>query len=214
MILLTLILQSQLFTPAPPLRKVNLEPVVSDIESHLPANHPYWDADRITWVHEGTHGINSWLRTHHGCPSFYLLRNRAILMQEPATTLSAVAARVPVSMRGEIYNLYLVQMQADWNEQPSYVFDEFSAYLNGAEARSALGISDRQETVRYAREFVGYSICVPWVANNNDPQMKAFLKYQIERARKYGSLSLLDARLRNFARSYFGPQWMKQNLGD
>lgn len=35
--------------PCPPIRQVDLPPVVGDIENHLPAGHPYRDADPITW---------------------------------------------------------------------------------------------------------------------------------------------------------------------
>jgi hypothetical protein len=50
-------------------------------------------------------------------------------------------------------------MQQSWNEQPSYVFDEWCAYTNGLEARYRLGIRDRQETGRYAAEFIAYAVC-------------------------------------------------------
>jgi hypothetical protein len=150
-----LLLLALIWTPAPPIRDVgNLGPIVTDVESHLYAGHPYRDADRITWVHEGSHGVSSLLRNKWGCPAFYVLQNRAVLMPEPRTTLSAVAGRVPQSLRGEVYNLYLIQMQQWWNNQPSFVFDEWVAYTNGAEARRRLGIPDREETLRYASEFI------------------------------------------------------------
>ena len=218
------------WTPCAPIRDVgDLGPVVTDIESHLPAGHPYRDADRITWTHEGTHGINSLLRNRYGCPAFYVLKNRAVLMQEPTTTLampwSAVAAKVPPSLRGEVYGLYLIQMQSYWNSQPTYVFDEWVAYTNGAEARQALGIRDRAETVRYMLEFCVYAACVPQAAGSDDPQMRAFYKWQVERAvalyRASGVKSnYLDrlrtepdaALLREYLRGYCGPQWAQRVL--
>ena len=112
---------------------------------------------------------------------FYILRDRAVLMQEPPTTLTAVAELVPRSLRGEVYNLYLVQMTDSWNEQPTYVFDEWTAYANGAEARQALGIKDRAETVRYALEFCVYAACVPRAAHSHDLVMGVFYRRQVER---------------------------------
>ena len=93
-----------------PIREVSgYPPILTDVESHLPAGHPYDDPDRITTVHECTHGINSLLRAQYGCRAFYVLKDRAVLLDEPATTLAAVAAQVPPSLRGEVYELYLVR---------------------------------------------------------------------------------------------------------
>jgi len=210
----------------PPIRAVgDLGPVVTDVENHLPAGHPYDDPDRITTIHEGSHGIHSLLRQKHGCPGFYVLENRGVLIQEPATTLAAVAQLVPPSLRGEVYDLYLVQMRGYWNEQPSYVFDEWTAYTNGADARQQLGIQDRRETVRYALEFCVYAVCVPLAAESGDLQLRAFIRWQIERAVKLYKASGIrsdylnglqtepDAsELRSFMRDYFGAQWTQRVL--
>ncbi len=213
-----------------PIRNVSGPPIIADVESHLPAGHVYDDPDQVTTVHECTHGINSLLRNRYGCPAFYVLRNRAVLMAEPATTLSwsTVADQVPVSLRGEVYGLYLKQMQNYWESNPTYVFDEWSAYTNGANARMALGIQDRGETVRYALEFSVYSMCVPRAAKSTDPQMRAFIMWQSERVLKIvtssGSSrdweylkklrSAPDAEsLRRYIRSYCGSAWARRVLG-
>ncbi len=209
----------------PPIREVgNLSPIVADVESHLPAGHPYDDADRITTVHECTHGINSLLRNTYGCPAFYVLENRAFLLKEPATTLARVAELVPPSLRGEVYDLYLVRAQRDWNDQPSYVFDEWAAYTNGAEARQQLGIQDRAETVRYMLEFCVYAVCVPEAAQS-DGQLRPFIRWQIERALKLCAASGIEsgyltrlrtsedaANLRDFIRDYLGRDWARKVL--
>ena len=207
-----------------PLRNVgNLGPVVTDIESHLPAGNVYQDADPITWCHEGTHGINSILRNRMRMPTFYVLNNRAVPLPEPATTLSAVAQVVPATLRGDVYGLYLVEAQSDWNEQPSYVFDEWSAYINGSDCRFQRGIQDRGETVQYMAEMSVYSICVAAAAKSADPQLRLFLMYQLERCVKlsrgrttaFDSLRLAgDAEgLRQFCRSYFGSEFTQSILG-
>ena len=222
---------ASIFTVAPPIRNVgDLPPIIADVESHLPAGHVYDDPDQVTTVHECTHVINSLLRNRYNCPAFYVLRNRAVLMQEPATTLSwsTVADQVPVSLRGEVYGLYLKQMQNYWESNPTYVFDEWSAYTNGANARMALGIKDRGETVRYAVEFIVYSMCVPRAAKSTDPQMRAFIMWQTERvlkivvssgsARDWEYLKKLQAdtdaeSLRRYIRSYCGAVWARKELG-
>jgi len=208
-----------LLTNYPPLRNVgNLGPVVTDIESHLPAGHPYRDNDRITWTHEGSHGIAGQLRNKCRQSGFYLLGNRAVLMHEPATTLSAVAAAVPLSLRGQVYRLYLVEGQRYWQNQPTYVFDEWVAYANGSEARQQLGIRDRAETVEYTLEFIPYSLCVAKASRSQDPQMKAFIRWHIERCLTFGNVNRLrtasDAEaLRQFTRTYLGAEWTKKTLG-
>lgn len=199
----------------------DLGPVVTDIESHLWPGNPYRESDKVGWVHEGTHGIAGLLRNKYHRPSFYVLQNRAVLMNEPPITLAAVARAVPSSLRGEIYGTYLLGAQRDWNNQPTYVFDEWVAYTNGSDARAQLGIQSRGETVGYAVEMSVYAICVPMAAHSADPQMRAFVRWQLERVVSLaGSDSLRRLReapdagaLRQFAKSYFGVEWTRRILG-
>jgi hypothetical protein len=201
--------------------------VVSDIEGHLNPGHPYRSSDRVGWVHEGTHGVNSQLRNTYKKPGFYVLEDRAVLLDEPNITLTDVANAVPKSLRGRGYALYLVRMAGSWNRQPTYVFDEWTAYTNGTEARYRRGIQERSDTIESMMDFSVYAICVPMVARSIDPQMRAFLMWHFERAlslyyasgdRPAESLTRLrteaDAEsLRQFARHYFGSQWTQQVLG-
>ncbi len=209
----------------PPLRTVkDYGPVVTDIESHLPARHPYREKDKIGWVHEGTHGINSQLRNTYHRPGFYVLKNRAVLLTEPNITLRDVARAVPKSLRGRCYNTYFVQARRSWNQQPTYVFDEWVAYINGSEARHQLGISKQRATVSYMMELCVYSLCV--AKASNDQRLKPFIKQQMKRTldiyAKSGVPSRLlatlrrasDAKsLRDFCRRYFGKQWTRTTLG-
>ena len=163
-----------------PIREVgNLGPVISDIESHLPSGQQYRDDDRITWTHEGTHGINSLLREKYGCPCFYVLDDGVARIEEPKTTLAKIAESIPVQFRGEVYNLYLVRAQSDWNEQPSYILDKWSAYTNGSFARMKLGIKNRQETVRYMMEFCVYASYLVYASR--DENLLKFYKWQYAR---------------------------------
>jgi len=212
----------------PPIRNAtNFDPIINDIESHLPVNHPYRDNDRVTWVHEGSHGIASQLRNQFGKPGFYLLENRAIILdRELLTTIGEVAKLVPVSLRGEVYQLYLVQSRRWWEHEPSYIFDEFVAYTNGSEARRQLCISSRGETIRYMLEFIVYSTSVIRSDKNTNLQTRLFIMWQIERAIKIYKQSgmssnyLIQLRIspdanefRQYMREYFGAKWTKQMLG-
>ncbi len=210
-----------IITPCQPSRPVSgLPPVLADIESHLWRGNPYREADHVGWVHEGTHGINGLLRDRYGRPGFYVLDNRAILIQEPATTISAVARLVPPSLCGEVYNLYLLRGQFYRNSRPSYLFDEWTAYTNGAVARRELGVTGRAETLRYAQEFCVYGFCVLWAARSRDPQTRAFVRWQVDRVLQIGPMtspSLLKLRsaadaanLRQYIRASFNADWAKR----
>ncbi len=211
-----------------PVRTVrDMGPVLTDVEGHLPQGHPYANpGDIVNWVHEGTHGVNSGLRQVYGYAAFYVLNDRAVRITEPAITLSAVAREVPASLRGFNYRLYFVQQLADWNEHPTYPFDEWTAYTNGAEARLRRNIPDRDDTVRFCMEFMPYSICVAKAAHDaglpDDPQMKAFIQWQAARCIRLGAeikltppnMMSADAEsLRDFCHLYFGALWTASNLG-
>lgn len=204
-----------------PVREVSETGVIGDARSHVTDN-TYDDPDPITTVHESTHGANSLLRNRFGKPAFYVLNNKAVLIDEPTTTLADVANIVPPSLRGDVYDLYLIRAQRDWNNQPSYVFDEATAYCNGTVARQQLGIQERSETVRYSTEFCVYSTCVVWASGSKDNQTREFLRWSIERALRFSwrpeYLDTLknssDAEgLRKFMRHYYGSTWTKKVFG-
>jgi hypothetical protein len=233
-----------------PIRQVgNLGVVLSDVESHMPPGHIYSDSDKITWAHETTHGINSRLRQQTYSTgsvlvykrmetlaqeknALYVLNNRYAVILEPNTTIRQVSGLVPPSLRGGVYNLYLVQSTGSWNNQPLYLFDEWVSYSNGAACRKDLEIQSRAETVQYMLEFNVYCICVAMATNSTDNQFKTFLQWHLERSmciykknQGLGDLSRSDNylnimrtsqdadRFRNFTRQYFGENWTKTTLG-
>jgi hypothetical protein len=243
------------FKNHPPLRKITkLGKVLSDIESHMPAGHIYRDSDRITWGHETTHGINSRLRMEYsrlrggsegyhgtwvgnrfksfaGINGFYVLEDQAVIIKEPNTTIQASARLVPRSLRGGVYNLYMIQQARSWGDTPLYIFDEWVSYANGSAVRLDLGISRRAETVKFMLEFNVYAICVAQASKSEDPQFKKFLMWHLERSMKLykdsvnlGDLSKSTAYLeltktssdasefRAFCRDYFGAEWTKKIL--
>ena len=192
-------------------------PVVTDVEQHLPARHVYRDDDKITWTHEGTHGIASQLRGKYQQPGFYLLNNNAYLLKEPKTTLAAVATKIPRSLRGAVYQLYCIDQQRYWNNEPSYLIDEWVAYLNGSLARRELGIEGRSETLRYLVEMAIYSTCVAQCVED-DGDLKAFLRHMWRQ-----TLLIVDsdvpvlkrlrtdpdaAKLYAWMQTYFGADWV------
>lgn len=168
---------------AKPIREVDgsLGKALGDIESHMPAGHPYRSSDRITWAHETTHGLNSYLRNALQKPGqpriqcLYVLNNQCAVLTEPrGVTLSQVARAVPAEQRGRVYQLYLVQQQRDWNDTPTYVLDEWVAYTNGAVVGRELGLDNRSE-VEFALEFSNYARVLAGLVE--DPAIKEFVAY-------------------------------------
>ena len=194
--------------------------IIADIDSQLEVGHPYVDADKITHTHEGTHGINSRLRGIHRTPGFYLLKGKALVLDaEPKVTLADVANVVPPSVRGDIYQTYLVFSRRWWNEQPSYMFDELTGYTNGAIARKELGIKSRGETVQYTAEMMIYSACVPFASGEENMNLKESLRIMLERAKSTGAREFIDLsdpdckEFIKFLQGYFGPVWTLRNFG-
>ena len=132
---------------------------LGDIESRLPDGHPYKDRDKMTWGHEGTHGINARLR--NGLKNYnaaYLLGGWVYFQSEPTTTLSIVKNNVPQALRGGVFDLYLIEQQRYWNSQPLYILDEFSAYTNSVFVGDELKMSSDRVGYGFEKgiELLGY----------------------------------------------------------
>ncbi len=128
-------------------KQTNISGYLGDIESRLPKRHPYKSNNYINWAHEGTHGVNSVLRNRYPgrINASYMLGGIAMIQTEPQITLKQLSKEIPTSFIGTGYNLYIVYPQIDhwinyngkctlaknWNNQPLYIADEFSAYCNG-----------------------------------------------------------------------------------
>jgi len=229
----------------PVVKQQNLprEPILRDIESHLPLNHPYRaENDKVHWAHEGTHGINAhirnlYIREGQRVNAAYCLQNRAIVFKEPAITLAQVRSNIPQSMRGATYDNLLAR---DWQNRPLYVFDEWAAYVNGTAAGLEMAEKgtwrgQRWDTVLHMLQYNVYAIAMIKATDaqyRRSPSVKAFMKWQSARtirlyvkAQKYAAFKhpmqvqyvqrfrLGDdtASLREFAKSYFGKQWMKEH---
>lgn len=165
-----------------------------------------------------------------GINAFYLTNDKIIVLNEPNTTVAEIAKNVPQSLKGGVYNLYLINQAKYWNDTPLYIFDEWSAYVNGSLVRLDLSIKERSETVLYMLEFNVYAICIPMITEV-DEEVKNYLKWNIKRSmkiyqdsKKLGNYEKQDEYLnkmqnapdaedfRKFARNYFGSEWTKDNL--
>jgi len=113
--------------------------VLTDIARHLPASARYEDAfqrytragDLVTAGHEWTHFLNEYLSSQSGndLSAFYVLGSRYFVLSIPRKLLGIVP-EVPRTLRGELYDLYLVQNSGNARVDPLYLLDEWTAYSN------------------------------------------------------------------------------------
>ena len=214
---------------------LRLGSVLSDIRSHIEDGGYYNDPDLITAAHETTHGINSNVRNalYDGkrINAFYCLEGRAAVLLEPKTRIEKVAANVPPSLRGGVYNLYLVDQAKGWGDRPLYILDEWVSYTNGSATRKDLNISRRTETVLYMIEFDIYAMTMLMVVDRDEPSfdtkdLSTFIQWNIERSiliynGENGASEYLNAfressdaeSLREFARTKFGKKWCARVFG-
>lgn len=174
--------------------------VLTDIVRHLPRSYgdTYYDSDHVTYGHETSHGIHSHIRntmndTGSRANGFYLPGGRACLVREPSMRKSHVAAHIPSTLRWTRYSLYITGSSA-WDDTPLYVWDEWNAYVNGAEVGidrydAGLWTSGWRGTVDGVIEFVVYGIAVGMAAAEREPgyfarepNFLAFLAHELERS--------------------------------
>lgn len=175
--------------------------VLTDILEHLPSKYgkTYNDPSLTTTGHETIHGINSELRNHHAKSSkmngFYCLNDKAAFILEPHVKIGDVAKRVPNSLRLGRYNGYLVEQRQHWDDMPTYLLDEWVAYIAGAEVAVDLvkmgrNLGSKSDVLIGPMEFVYYALTLGKTIEELDPnyagmkQFKEFVAYNIIRASK------------------------------
>jgi hypothetical protein len=175
-------------------------PVLTDIVRHLPRSYGdiYYDADHVTYGHETSHGIHAHIRNYLNdtgtrANGFYVPGNQACLVREPRMRKSDVAPYIPRSLRWSRYATY-ISGSSGWDDTPLYVWDEWNAYVNGAEVgidryRRGLWRSGWRGTVDGVIEFVVYGIAVGMAAEarepgyfEREPNFLAFMALQLERS--------------------------------
>lgn len=163
----------------------------------LPSGHIYLTSDGpVSDAHETTHGVNSRIRQEYGgagaVNAFFVGRDfRAFVVAEPRIPLALVGRFVPAELRGVSFQLYLVQQAQQWNNQPLYLLDEWTAYANGAEvgldlAANGSGRAEPYE-LQQAIEFCGYATALLLAVERHDQaypdkaKLVEFIAWQCER---------------------------------
>jgi hypothetical protein len=226
----------------PPLRRVGkLVKSLADIECRMPTRHIYRAADKSTWAHETTHGLNSRLRNAVSgkVNAFYVLDGKAAIIKEPAIRLSFVANSTPRAFRTGRWQLYAVQQQRYWDSEPLYILDEWTAYLNGARVAYECGManSDFAFSLEMGQLALVLGFCVDHAIRKKEirydqTQLKRYLAWSWRRTfrfwetiEKNGSFGINPrpvydklrigsgvADWRAWCRWYFGKRWTGRNL--
>lgn len=223
------------WTELKPVRQISGTSVLDDIDSHLQAGNIYASDDDLG--HERIHGINGVARQKFGgtgrINAFYCLKNRVAVITEPKGSIHTVANYIPHSLRGDVYQLYLIRQAADWGDTPLYLCDEWIAYTSGSIVRLDIKKQSRGESVQYMLEFNVYvlSLAANLPKDYDDAQFKAFLTWNLERTMEVyrksvesggvnGAIAYWNKvktnsdgeSLREFVRQYLGQDWCKKNL--
>lgn len=121
--------------------------------------------------------------------AFYVLKNRAVILPEPAFHKGDITQFIPNSFRLDRYATY-VAGQHDWDGQPLYIFDEWTAYINGAMTATDLAKSGELKAggtdwVMGPLEFVAYGLAVAMTADKQQklvPDVADFTHFCLIRA--------------------------------
>jgi hypothetical protein len=135
--------------------------VYDDIAAHC--TRPNRGDGRYTDAHETSHFVSSEIRNQHSGRKngFYILKDRAYVVDHPPITIRDIGRYVPSSLRGMRYDLYFVQQLKYWNEEPLYIAEELNCYTMGGSCalddREAGRSLERTDAVAGALEFSVYT---------------------------------------------------------
>jgi hypothetical protein len=142
-------------------RKSETDTLYGDVISHS-KDVPFGDSSgRTTNAHETTHGINSFLRNSYSSQvkkkmnGFYVLQGRGVILEEPSLRMRDVHEFVPKNLRSYRWRLYMESQLKDWDDTPTYIFDEWVAYVNGG----AVAVDDIKKQKRKGGWTDGVSGC-------------------------------------------------------
>ena len=164
---------------------------------------PFGDeSGRNVNVHETAHGIHSDIRNQYekefkryDLNAFYCLDGNAILLIEPKITIRHIIKYVPEKLRSYRWNLYFVEQLKDWNDKPTYILEEWVAYILGSKCavddHQKSIITHRSDAVSGCLDFSIYATALAIAVKNHDPEywdnhpeFKAMINYHLIQAKK------------------------------
>jgi|688.fasta_scaffold02596_10 hypothetical protein len=190
------------FVDIPLIRQIDDAGIYQDVISHS-VEAPFGnDNGRSTNVHESAHGIHatyrnmytSSLKERHN--ALYCLNGKIALVKELDFLLSNVKDNIPPSLRSYRFKLYFSDQLKYWNDRPTYVLDEWTAYICGGESSiddyaRKIKVDTGTDEVSGCLDFSIYSIALYITAKQRarehleqNPQLKRIIYYNLERASK------------------------------
>ncbi len=151
--------------------RINEKSIYADIINR--SRDPYLTSSRPTNAHETTHDLNSMIRnSRRNSNGLYVLNGKGIVIENPNIRKSVVAQYIPVSLREYRFKTYITG-SPDWDDTPTYILDEFVAYMNG----SAVAVEDKKSGKAVGQvdemsgtiEFSFYSIALAMAVEKHDP---------------------------------------------
>lgn len=158
----------------------------------------YTGAGRTTNAHETVHFINSDIRNaqvragNGKATAFFIAPDRGFITREGQFRKSQINQFIPASLRASRFNLYLVQ-QREWDDRPLYIFDEWVAYIAGAQVglddnKRGIPKDDQIDVVEGSLEFSIYAVATCMAVKQYDPELwadkefRAFVKHMLKNA--------------------------------
>lgn len=199
-------------------RKSEEGTVYGDIISHS-RGAPFGDAHgRSTNAHETAHGIHSEIRNEYTksgkkVNGFYALKGRGVVIEEPNIKMSHAVKFIPENLRSYRYDLYMVKQLRDWNDTPTYIMDEWNAYVLGGmccvdDVRQGKHKGGWTDGVSGCLDFSIYTMALAMAVKEHDKaywesntQFKNWVKWNLKRANE---TYLAGHRMKEF-------QWEKQD---
>jgi hypothetical protein len=195
-------------------RRPEDESAYADIISHC--RNPSLGDGRYTDAHETGHMISADVRMENPGRNngFYLLGGVAAVVQQPSVTIRDISKYVPPTLRGSRYDLYLVQQQRYWNDEPLYILEEWHCYTLGAMA----AVDDvknnrrlpRTDAVSGTLEFRVYGAALAMAVRelcpdywDNNRQFRNFLKWEIDESQKAFAVGKIVPEFRSISQDRF-----------
>ena len=154
---------------------------LEDINAHR--NFTYSRDDKTHIVHERTHDINSYLRQYykkHQMVGCYVLNDKIFLFPELNTTLKEVAQKIDKYKNLFTYKTYVIESQKWWNNQPSYLCDEWASYHNGT--KQAIYDEDKKRaeySFSCQQELLSFIRVLQSISTNED--LDEFIQFMVRR---------------------------------
>lgn len=188
------------FIEIPKYRSINEEGVYGDVLCYSKQTPFGNQHGRPTNVHETAHGICSEIRNEYSkklgykINAYYDRGGLAIFIRDiDKPKIRQVANFIPEKLRSYRFNLYFVEQLVYWDDVPSYIMDEWVAYILGAECAVddyyRINKKEPSDCVSGSLEFSVYTIGLYLAVKEynpeyieNNPQFKDTIKYYLKRA--------------------------------